>query len=575
MSYITIDLETTTRTLFKRKASPFCKDNWVVMAGWKRAGEGPCSRYFGATRSPDGLLAELLSPSLKVIFGLNLKFDLLHLLYDQPLNYAAWQQWVADGGQIFDGQLAEYLLEGMTQQNHMLSMDEIAPRYGGNVKVDEVKELWAAGVQTEDIDPELLRRYLCGGKDEHGVEQHGDLGNTELICLAQIKRAREAGQLQSLQLNMGSLLASVEMELNGMKVDLPLGLRLAAELQVQIDELHATLGQYLPQDLPFEFKWTSRFHKSALIFGGAVQYEDKEYVHADGSGTLCSVWDSAWKAGGFLVAGPGDDVLHVDEDTGEGITATKALTYPMLDERRPVLGEDGEPVRFKSGKNAGEIKYTTVKVPDLTRPKTRKCKAPYTFPRLTEPKASWESAEPGVYSVSSDVIEELGVRGIPFLTALAKLQAATKDVSTYYMVEDEKTGERKGMLALVGDDGIIHHSINHCSTVTGRFSSSNPNLQNLSKGSKSDVKTVFVSRFEGGSIIQSDFSALEVYVQAILTQCKQLIADLKAGLDMHCKRLAAKEHMSYDEVYALCKGDKYDKEWDYKRTAAKVYSFQR
>lgn len=86
---------------------------------------------------------------------------------------------------------------------------------------------------------------------------------------------------------------------------------------------------------------------------------------------------------------------------------------------------------------------------------------------------------------------------------------------------------------------------------------------------------MFVSRFDGGKIIQSDFSALEVYVQAILTQCKQLIADLKAGLDMHCKRLAAKEHMTYEEVYALCKGDKYDKAWDYKRTAAKVYSFQR
>lgn len=113
-------------------------------------------------------------------------------------------------------------------------------------------------------------------------------------------------------------------------------------------------------------------------------------------------------------------------------------------------------------------------------------------------------------------------------------------------------------------------------------------MQNIPKGNNSDIKLVFKSRFgkwitddygdmvyvSDGKIIQSDFSSLEVYVQAILTKCQQLIADLRAGLDMHCVKLAAKEGMMYDDVYALCKGDKYDKEWDYKRTKAKEYSFQ-
>ena len=130
------------------------------------------------------------------------------------------------------------------------------------------------------------------------------------------------------------------------------------------------------------------------------------------------------------------------------------------------------------------------------------------------------------------------------------------------------------MLALVGDDGVIHHGLNHCSTVTGRFSSNNPNLQNLPKGNKSDVKTLFVSRFPDGKIVQSDFSALEVYVQAVLTGSANLTQALREGKDMHCLRLAFKEGMPYEEVYALCKGDKYSKEWDYKRTAAKIISFQ-
>ena len=50
--------------------------------------------------------------------------------------------------------------------------------------------------------------------------------------------------------------------------------------------------------------------------------------------------------------------------------------------------------------------------------------------------------------------------------------------------------------------GIIHHRLNTCATVTGRLSSSNPNLQNLPRPdedgdgvAKSKVKQVFTSRF--------------------------------------------------------------------------------
>lgn len=104
----------------------------------------------------------------------------------------------------------------------------------------------------------------------------------------------------------------------------------------------------------------------------------------------------------------------------------------------------------------------------------------------------------------------------------------------------------------------------------------------MPKGKKSKVKLVFVSRFAGGKIVQSDFTALEIYVQAILTRCHQLIEDLKAGLDMHVLRLSnspAGEGKSYEELLLLCKGDSSKgiepvSEWDYKRTDSKVYSFQ-
>jgi DNA polymerase-1 len=582
--YTTWDIETTVHTKFKRKANPFIPENWTVTHGFKRKGQtGVTEHRFGKQRPNGGWLLPVLT-GCKLLVGMNIKFDLLHALQDAD-NLAAWMPWVEAGGNVWDIQLAEYLLCGLGQRDQMLSLDEIAPRYGGNVKVDEVKALWNAGWMTEDIEPALLSRYLCGGPDEFGVPQLGDVENTEKVALAQIARARECGQLNSILLNMGALLCSVEMERNGMFVDMPLGLKIAGELKVEIEKLHAALQEYLPKDLPFDFKWTSRFHKSALIFGGTVNWDAHEYDMADGTTMLRHHYEEA------LAEYGGDEKAAVLVDPG------MRRIYSQMDEVHCYL-PDGNLVplkyaqennltvqRYSSGKNEGEVKTKKVKVDNPEKPKGRAVKAPYTFKRITEPKRQWESKDEkgvgtGFYSTASGVIEELGVRNIPFLKALSSLQSMVKDMGTYFIVTDED-GTQSGMLTLVDPHGIIHHSLNHCSTVTARLSSSNPNLQNLSKGNKSDVKLIFVSRFgPEGKIIQSDFSSLEIYIQAILTHCRQLVIDLKSGIDLHCKRLAVKEGLPYEEVLLLAKGDKKRgieavKEWDYKRTGAKVFSFQR
>lgn len=573
MTYATWDIETTIKASFKRKANPFDPANWVVTHGVKHKGGMVHEHRFGTSRPKSAWLYNVLHNSkgerVKLIIGFNIKFDLLHALQDSG-NLAMWMDYVASGGNVFDCQLAEYLLNGMKQSEHMLSLDEVAPRYGGNVKVDEVKALWAAGVDTHEIEPDLLTRYLCGGKDEFGVFQLGDIENTERIALQQIARAREAGQLNSILLNMGALLFTVEAERNGMYVDKAKGMELAAKLQEAVNAATAGLAEYLPKDLPFDFNWASPKQKSALIFGGTVQYDCREYYLKDGTTT----WTPPNEAGSSAYAYAQKEVDgYVLE--GEGWTALDPFDNP-----------EGQYVTYKGGKNAGEFKRKKVKVDDYTKPKGRVVKRDYTFPGYTKPKAKWEGSEKGVYSTSSAVIEELANSGVPFLKMYAELMSMSKDLGTYYYVKDDK-GNESGMLTLVDGEGLIHHMLNMCSTVTARLSSSNPNLQNIPKGNKSDVKTIFVSRFEGGKIIQSDFSSLEIYVQANLTLCKQLIADLAAGLDLHVVRLAQKEHMDYDEVKKLAKGWKETtasgelihhapvKEWDYKRTGAKVFSFQR
>ena len=555
MTYRTWDTETTTRTSFKRKANPFDPENFVVMSGHKYKDGQTIGEYFGRDKKPFDWFTKLLL-NTRILVGQNIKFDLLYALRE-PQNLEAWMDWVAGGGNVWDIQLAEYLLNGMGREDQMLSMDEMAPRYGGDLKIDEVKLLWNAGVDTIDIDRDLLTRYLVGTPDAHG-----DIGNTELIFLKQLARARDAGQVKSILLNMGSLLCTIEMERNGMCIDEERGRVLAAALAEELAVIKAALNTFLPADLPpeLEFNWTNRYHLSPLIYGGFVKFERRVPV-LDEAGNKTY---SQMKVEHY--------VLVDGNTTAEPPNAETAMLY----------------VTFKGGKNAGEFKTKQVSVDDPAKLKTRMEDFFYEFKQQAVPKKKWMSDTQvngkNLYSVAGEVIEELcETSKVPFLQTLGKVAKTAKDLGTYYITEDpKKPGHFKGMLTLV-QNGIIHHSINHTSTVTGRFSSSDPNLQNIPSGKKSDVKTVFVSRWgDDGLIVQSDFSALEIYVQAIITKCAQLILDLQAGLDMHCVRVSQKEGIPYEEALLKCKGGTVGgvkvaalPEWEDKRQGAKEYSFQR
>lgn len=587
MTWAVVDLETTIRSSFKRKANPFDPLNWVVMMGWATK-NNPKPEGMRLTQQTQGKMVDQfiqLLQGTKLLVGVNIKFDLLYLLRD-PRAYAAWQDYVVAGGNVWDCQLAEYLLQGQIKSAHMLSMDDMAVYYDLDTKVDEVKMLWEAGVATEDIDPDLLARYLLGEDLKDPAtgavtgRREGDIGNTRDIFLRQVERAKAAGQSRSILLNMGSLLASIEMERNGMYVDKELGLQLAGELAAELGEARKELNSYLPADLPFEFNWGNRYHLSPLLFGGRIKYERREWDFKDGTTTFDDPMSNKHDPSKYAYSQK--DVLHYVLEDGRTMEVEHFLAMaadePMHAPKR---------VQYKSGKNAGEFKTKKVKADDYTKPKTRMAVDYVEFPGFAVPDDDWASSTEGLYSVASEVIEELTSRpnAVPFLKTLGRVAALSKDLGTYFITEDDE-GNQKGMLTLVGEDGIVHHSINHTSTVTGRFSGSNPNLQNIPKGNKSKAKQMFVSRFEGGSILQSDFSALEVYVQANLTKCSALIQALLKGTDMHCLRLSKKEHMDYDEVFKLCKGWRETAadgtviehaavdEWDYKRTGVKVFSFQ-
>ena len=264
----------------------------------------------------------------------------------------------------------------------------------------------------------------------------------------------------------------------------------------------------------------------------------------------------------------------MDENTGE-LARLKAV------EKQPVT-KDGELVYYLSGLKKGEQKFKNVSVPGEL-----KVKYQYFFYELegfADAKAldiakgaNTDGKDQPVYSVDSDSIALLGHLDVPFLKAMARKSALDKEIGTYYVTVD-KSGNMKGMLTCVEPDTkIIHHALNHTSTVTSRLSAANPNMQNIPRGDKSTIKAMFVSRFEGGKVAEIDYSQLEVVVMGLLSGDPKLTSDLLAKVDFHCVRVAAREGCTYEEAKEWCKNEDHVNHavWSVFRTECKVFSFQR
>lgn len=558
MSYLVFDSETQIHKSHKRTANPWHPDNYVVLRGWKKQGDTECSADRFTGKTPDNYLR--ISEDVKVLVGHNIKFDLLYEMVNNNPDLKAFFQ---RGGRIWDTQLAKYLIEGQDQKYHMNAMDKVAPEYGGTNKVDGVKELWKAGVQTADIDEDLLLGYLIGFEDEG--RNGGDIRNTELMFLGQVQEAHELGMLKAIGHRMDSLLCTTEMEFRGIKVDVAVASRNLKELEARLEDATERLNEYT-KDIPAEvgFNWGSRTHTSCIIFGGTIKYKKSaQYNNPDGTLARKIVTES-WPL--------------FDGEPVDPRELCKGAEPIVTDDVHHWEGQD----TFAGGKKKGLPKFRNVKVQG--EPKTKIQEFLYPMEGYTTPDKEWKTkntdgAGKPLYQTGTDVIERLANRDIPFLKALGELTALNKEIGTYYLRYDEKKKEHVGMLTCVQKtDHIVHHSLNHTSTKTGRLSANNPNCQNIPRGDKSKVKEMFVSRFgDDGMMIEADYSQLEVVGQAVLSLDKALIKDLIGGIDFHCKRVALKNNVSYEFALLHCKDEDADDhaKWKKERTGCKIFSFQR
>lgn len=557
---LTLDIETTYGKSFGRVGNPFDPDNFSLCStGWQLGDKDPEHSYFvredpetgyrtgGHGVESDGLDRAIEDPNLKLIVGFNIKFD---MLWKWPQVRKA----LARGVEVFDVGYAWYLVTAQfyrdeQEKRFRVSLNNVLRSLGLEAKHDVIKDLWDDGVRTEDIDKDLLIAY-----------QDQDVRQTYAAFKQVWKLAEDKGMLPMIRARMLGLCATTEMEYNGLHVDMERGLELASELADKLSEIDIRLQEFVPEDVPFEFNFGSSVQLSALLFGGTISYQKRDFILDECGNKTYPNKVEKW---------PLFDSNRVNPDKCDGTVRLFGNDFYVLN------GEIQD--SYKSGKNKGKPKFGNETMPDLGRPKMKLFDFVYEFKGMFKPNKSWESeSKPGQYSTADDVIKKLTAK-YPYaeiVTLIKQRRAMSKDLGTYYIAESA-TGKKTGMLTMVDATGKIHHQLNCTRTKTGRLSSSAPNLQNISSNEKSDVKQVFVSRYgENGYMVEADYHQLEVITKAVLSGDKNLISDLESGVDFHCKNLslsALAEGKSYEEVYELCKTDP---EWKNKRKKIKPFTFQ-
>ena len=557
MTWCVIDLEVENHEYFGSLASPHCPDNYIVAAGWAIDNDPVQSEYYNSPQ--EAASSDWLSRALegqKILVAHNATFELhwlLHNYRDTLLNF------LKGGGRVYDTQYVEFLLSH--QQDMYPKLEDCSVKYGGTKKVDAVKILWEQGFKTSEIDQALLMEYLAD-------PECGDVANTRRVCFSQYKLLKEQGMLPMMWERMDSLLFNAIATYNGLYVDTEVAAKNQAEQEQRILELRESILKSLPSDLPddLEFSFTSPYHMSAFLYGGTIKYrakvsyEPKKYEQVEAyeytyqpSGEVC-----------YIVI-DGHDPSDLDIDLVQTI--------------------------YKSGKNKGLPKVFKI---DSTVEKLRWGDKEFKFKGLIDlnslpqvareqflgKRAEFRGARAlvdgtPVYSAGKDALDVLAAHKVHEAVLLKELAELEKDVGSFYLRESA-TGKKSGMLQYVEPTGIVHHQLNNCATVTGRLSSSSPNLHQLPRGGTSKVKEMFVSRFgTQGRMTENDFGALEVVALAAISKDMNLLNQLISGTDMHCYRLAAQLGEPYDEVLKKCKDKSHPEhtEYDEMRTAIKPKSF--
>lgn len=142
------------------------------------------------------------------------------------------------------------------------------------------------------------------------------------------------------------------------------------------------------------------------------------------------------------------------------------------------------------------------------------------FEQLKLPIISYTKS--GQPATDSNSAKEWADMGYPIGEALVKYSELQKLLSGYIDSIPE----------LVDEHNVLRGDLNSCGTRTGRFSSSNPNLQNQPNNHDFPIRDAFIPR-PGYVFVNYDYSQLELRVMAHMSKDAKFIDIFNSGRDPH------------------------------------------
>jgi len=526
---IILDLETTVQRLEgKIDNSPFNPKNRCVSAHWKMRGDPQVqSRVFyhveqDTPDSPADLIAAL--ESADVLVAHNAKFDVL---------------WLRSMGlpvpeKVYCTMIGEYIFA--RGQRAALSLHDSALRNGvAAKKSDLIDEAFKKEKKDfSEIDLADVLEYA-----------EGDVVSCEELYEVQIKRLAEdvnAGLHPVFELMNDMLLFLVEIETNGVCIDLAAlneveedFLREKREIEKRLNEIVEEVMGDTPINLNSGPDLTMVVYSRRVI--DRERHKETFNIGTDARGK--PLYPPRMSPSQFTQA----------------VRATTEVVKRTVAECCPECNGSGYYYRVKNDgtkyKKANKCKGCSGEgVVYVPNGKVAGLKLSPEGPRDASING-FKADKTVVKRLIAQAESKGNLTAVEFLTKFSRLNA----VNTYL------TSFVNGIRYWTRPDSILHPNFNQCVTATGRLSSSDPNFQNQPKGGKFPVRRAVVSRFEGGEILEADFSALEFRVAGILSGDQQIRDDVLNGKDIHSQTAMIINRISLEEVTKD------------RRQAAKPYSF--
>ena len=486
---LTLDVENTvTKRDGKVHMDPFEPNNTLVMVG-VLTDQDVCYAFpFDHTGHESGFdysdRVQWFLDQATVLIMHNASHDLMWL----------WESGFKYDGPVFDTMLAEYVLQ-RGDKSKPLSLEACAERYQLDTKKqDTLKEYFAKGYSTRDIPLDELSEYCIA-----------DIKATQQLADKQIRRLNsqsDAGLMGTVDLTNQAAVCLARIYQRGFAVDFDALDVVRQEFEQERDDLEKDLQAHVRRlmgDTPINLNSPEQL--SWVVYSRKVL--DKQYW---GNAIDPYMGESDFRG---LLAG-GTERLHKTK-------ATQCRECNGSGQVRKVK-KDGTPfARTNKCTSCGGAGYHLVAGKELAGLKFK------------PPGPKWASANG--FSTSKQNLETLEkaarVKGmteaVDFLSKVRRLSAIDTYLSSFV----------DGIRIHAKNDNKLHVKLNQHVASTGRLTSTNPNMQNMPRGSTFPIKKVFISRFAGGKILEADFAQLEFRAAAFLSQDGVAMDEVSTGFDVH------------------------------------------